>query len=348
MSSRFRILLLGLIVAACLASVSTTVGAADALDDADRAALSDAADLLTDLDHASRAEAGPQADSATSGESAAELLARGPALLRGLDEREIYIPPLARLALSGESMLTLEAVDASTTLPVIFATAADQLDDLANGSESPDVSGRRTGQGLSIPFGAVLVALAVAVALAGAVAWFQRRASRMEKLSLVDPLTGLANRRRLDQDLARFDQERAEARRPVSVAMIDVDDFKRFNDTYGHGAGDRALRSVSMTIAACIRSSDSVYRYGGEEFLVLLRGAPKQDAVDVCERVRLAIAGLTSQVTVSIGVATGLDEPLPTLTVAADEALYKAKADGRNCVVATSVVNRDGARVSAI
>ena len=192
------------------------------------------------------------------------------------------------------------------------------------------------------------------------IVWYRRRADRAEKLSLVDPLTGLANRRRLDQDLARLDAAREAARQPISVAMVDVDDFKRYNDTFGHSAGDAALQQVGSAIASAIaggttstgaasgRLSGSVYRYGGEEFLLLLRNAPKSEAVNACEAVRSAVSSLPNRITVSIGVATGTDEPLPTLTMAADEALYRAKADGRDQVVATGVTNRTGARVSSM
>jgi diguanylate cyclase (GGDEF)-like protein len=165
---------------------------------------------------------------------------------------------------------------------------------------------------------------------------------------MVDPLTGLANRRRLDQDLVRIDAERAAARAAVSVAMVDVDHFKRFNDTYGHREGDVMLQSIGSAITGAVRPGDTVYRYGGEEFLVLMRNAPQVAAVEVCEGVRHAVSRLERSVTVSIGVATGIEESLSTLTVAADEALYRAKEEGRDRVVPTTVANRAAARVSAI
>ncbi len=184
--------------------------------------------------------------------------------------------------------------------------------------------------------------------LAAAVGWYRRYTSRLEKLVLVDPLTGLANRRRLDQDLAHLEAVRRAAREAVSVAMVDVDFFKRFNDAFGHQEGDRALRAVGSTIAAAVRPGDVVYRYGGEEFLVLMTNAPQADALEVCERIRISVAGLNLSLTVSVGVATGIREPLPTLTVAADEALFRAKEEGRNRVVATTIANLAGARVSPL
>ncbi|MEZ5225279.1 MAG: GGDEF domain-containing protein [Acidimicrobiales bacterium] len=211
------------------------------------------------------------------------LVSQGPGVLRRLYQHQIDVPPLARLALSGDAMIDLDAANADQSLPIVFATAADQLETIAADGNG-DAGGSSIGQGVSIPLIA-LVGVVVALLLPiVAMSWFRRRAERMEALSFVDPLTGLANRRRLDQDLARLDAERTAARQPVSVAMVDVDEFKRFNDTFGHSEGDVALRNVSTTIAAAVRSSDSVYRYGGEEFLVLLRNAPQHAAVDVCDR----------------------------------------------------------------
>lgn len=293
-----------------------------------------------------------------SGETMQPLLAQAPLALARLDAHTLDVPPLVRLMLSGQPPLEPGGDDGTTALPVLFSAAADELratsDESGGASVTPDA---RSGLDVpSIPWVAGLLIVAVICPLAAAMAWYRRRADRAEQLSLVDPLTGLANRRRLDQDLARLEAVREAARRPISLAMIDVDDFKRYNDTFGHREGDAALRQVGAAIASVIstastgapRSNDSVYRYGGEEFLLLLSDAPKPDAVATCEAVRLAVAGLPSQITVSIGVATGIDEPLSTLTVAADEALYRAKANGRDQVVATEVANRSGARVSSI
>ncbi len=151
-----------------------------------------------------------------------------------------------------------------------------------------------------------------------------------------DGLTEVRNRRRLDRDLAALDDRVA-----VGVAMIDVDHFKQFNDTNGHGAGDEALRVVAATISTTIREDDVVYRYGGEEFCVLLRGIDCEAALGVMERVRSAveassIAGRATQptgrVTVSIGLTVRQGPPAAGLA-AADKALYEAKRAGRNRVV---------------
>lgn len=153
----------------------------------------------------------------------------------------------------------------------------------------------------------------------------------------VDALTGLKNRRRLDADL---DALGADA--PVGFAMVDVDHFKNFNDTNGHSAGDLALKTVADCLAANVRADDIVYRYGGEEFSVLLPGATHDEALGVMERVRAAvehapIAGGEHQpggrVTISVGVVIARGHLGSALATQADAALYEAKDTGRNRVV---------------
>jgi diguanylate cyclase (GGDEF)-like protein len=165
-----------------------------------------------------------------------------------------------------------------------------------------------------------------------------------ERQAMHDPLTGLANRRWLDQNLPRI-VERASYDRhgtnALSLFMVDIDHFKRFNDTHGHVAGDQALRQVARTLDHSIRPYDIAARYGGEEFCVLLPDTGLEAAVSVAERVRAAVqergvsmgGGDSAALTVSIGVASMSNvQNINTLVEAADEALYRAKADGRNCV----------------
>lgn len=154
-------------------------------------------------------------------------------------------------------------------------------------------------------------------------------------LAELDALTGLANRRSLDRDL--------EALQPAHVAsyiMIDVDHFKQFNDTNGHAAGDLALQEVAAAIERHVRGEDRVYRYGGEEFCVLLPGATASEAAHVAERVRSAVESSTvpgeehqpgGRITISVGVAdtTG---GVSDIIDRADGALYEAKERGRNQV----------------
>ena len=163
-----------------------------------------------------------------------------------------------------------------------------------------------------------------------------------ESLSLTDALTHLPNRRQLENDLSTETERARRYERSSALIMLDVDGFKAFNDKYGHQAGDQVLAQFGELLAASIRASDSAYRYGGEEFAVLVREASLEAAVDLAERLREAVAERFSDlppdapVTASFGVV-GVQqvEPEPAVLIrAADEALYTAKERGRNRVVA--------------
>ena len=163
---------------------------------------------------------------------------------------------------------------------------------------------------------------------------------RIEELAELDELTGALNRRSimdvLDEELARSRQ----GGKPCSIVLIDLDWFKRINDTHGHPTGDDVLRTFAITMFANIRGSDRFGRYGGEEFLLVLPGAPADAAVRLAERLRQIIAGLDwsafstgLQVTFSAGVAAPRgDETADSLLARADHALYASKAHGRNRV----------------
>jgi diguanylate cyclase (GGDEF)-like protein len=169
------------------------------------------------------------------------------------------------------------------------------------------------------------------------------RAVEIERLATVDPLTELSNRRHF---FARAEQELTRARcslAPAAVILLDVDHFKRVNDTYGHQAGDVVLRGVAATCRASLRGTDLIGRYGGEEIAILLPGTNPSDAERVAERVRASIAGMQMVVgehrigvTVSMGVALAAqahEYAVDALLARADEALYHAKQSGRNQVV---------------
>ncbi len=158
----------------------------------------------------------------------------------------------------------------------------------------------------------------------------------------IDPLTGLPNRRALDE---RLQQEWARHVRHgghLSVIMADIDHFKNVNDRFGHPSGDEVLRQVARLLAAGCRESDMAARYGGEEFVVVAPETTAQAAVDFAERLRtsicsqpLEVRGKAVDVTVSFGVTghDGLKSPEEMIQTA-DEALYRAKSAGRNCVKA--------------
>lgn len=171
-----------------------------------------------------------------------------------------------------------------------------------------------------------------------------------EAESLVDPLTRLGNRRGLDQALGAVAGPGADGDGdgdPVSVLMVDVDHFKHFNDTNGHEAGDVALRAVGDAIRDALREGDSAYRFGGEEFCVILPGADEIQAAGVGERIRAAVSAVDipgaaeqpgGRLTVSVGVAQGpgAGTGAEGLLGVADRALYSAKSSGRDRVVVAS------------
>lgn len=160
----------------------------------------------------------------------------------------------------------------------------------------------------------------------------------------VEPLTGLQNRRRLDLDLASISTDDE-----VAYVMVDIDHFRIFNDANGHVAGDEALRQISALLQAAVRPNDLVYRYGGEEFCVLLPATTAEEALVVAERARAAvetadIPGMENQptgvVTISIGVSDSAFGMPIDLIERADAALCASKRNGRNRVTLSSDESR--------
>jgi diguanylate cyclase len=165
-----------------------------------------------------------------------------------------------------------------------------------------------------------------------------------EEHSNTDALTGLANRRSLEAFLRSEQITAMEAGTPLSILMIDIDHFKKFNDGYGHQVGDQVLRLVGKVLQESVRECDLAARYGGEELMAILPGAPLDACVEAAERIRRRIceARLTrrttgeeiSSVTVSIGVAQfRMGETADGMIERCDKALYQAKRLGRNCTV---------------
>ena len=172
----------------------------------------------------------------------------------------------------------------------------------------------------------------------------QRANTELQRLTQIDPLTEVANRRHLTE---RLEEEYLRARRyerPMSLGMLDIDYFKKLNDNYGHPAGDHALIEVAKVIKTTLRRHDFVARYGGEEFVMVLPETPADRALLAFERVRSAIElaeivydGKRLPVTVSLGVASCPHQLLmkgQDMITLADTALYDAKRSGRNRVVA--------------
>jgi diguanylate cyclase (GGDEF)-like protein len=164
----------------------------------------------------------------------------------------------------------------------------------------------------------------------------------LHNLSIRDPLTGLFNRRYMEESLDRELLKAKRYNRSLGVIMIDIDHFKRFNDTYGHEAGDQVLRELGVFLQNHIRLTDIPCRFGGEEFTLILPEADilftqqraEQIRVDVAA-IRVSIQGQTlAEITISQGVAVfpGNGQTGAELLRAADEALYRAKQQGRNQV----------------
>jgi diguanylate cyclase (GGDEF)-like protein len=201
---------------------------------------------------------------------------------------------------------------------------------------------------------AIFIALAIAVSLLLArvfeatnrSAYLLEHALKHE--ARTDALTGLANRRALDETGMQHVARAARSRQPLSVILCDIDHFKQINDRLGHDAGDKVIRSVAMQLRKEARDSDSLGRWGGEEFLAILPDTTEAAARVLAERMRATLEASVSPVTghkgttASFGVAGALITPedaegrWPALLKAADDAMYRAKAAGRNRVVVAS------------
>ena len=176
------------------------------------------------------------------------------------------------------------------------------------------------------------------------------------ELATRDELTGLLNRRAM-QDLMELEHRRSlRSGRPLLLAQLDIDHFKRINDTHGHATGDRALQAFASTVRASVRDTDVLARWGGEEFVLMLSDTQLPDAHDLLERIRLAVESLDiahATGTLRMSVSAGLALHWPGATLAqtlerADQALYTAKALGRNRVVVAPTHSRLRAPTSRV
>ena len=181
--------------------------------------------------------------------------------------------------------------------------------------------------------------------------WDEKRAEDMSviidkfsTLAATDELTGLKNRRFIDEKMPSIVNASKMLGKPVSVAMLDVDYFKDVNDQWGHQTGDNVLKELALLLMTCVRrQSDFVARYGGEEFLLCFPGMPKEVCRETCERLRENVERMTMtcgdvqvRVTVSIGMVCSsefAEQDAVQLIASADKRLYKAKNSGRNRVI---------------
>lgn len=167
----------------------------------------------------------------------------------------------------------------------------------------------------------------------------------IESDSLTDKLTGLQNRRSFDRKIKEMIEECASKKEPVSVMMIDIDNFKDYNDKKGHQKGDEALAQIGREIAA-LAGKESAFRYGGEEFAVIARNKEAKPAFESAEKIRKGIeqsCGLTA----SIGIITCMNSSCPgsVMVKEADSALYRAKKSGKNIVSASVIIDKSLAPV---
>lgn len=219
-------------------------------------------------------------------------------------------------------------------IPIIFITSMQQQEDEVVGLELGAVDY------IMKPFNPAIVRLRVRNQIA-----LKRQRDQLARLSNLDGLTGIPNRRALDATLEREWRRCHRSNKPLSLIMADIDHFKSYNDTYGHLQGDDCLKLVGTTLQqTLVRPGDLLARYGGEEFIALLPETDATGAALVAHKMMQAIRALdlphtgsttSDQVTISIGVATTLPERITSSAVlleAADTALYLAKQGGRNQV----------------
>ncbi len=230
----------------------------------------------------------------------------------------------------------LKADPSLRNIPIIFITAMNQQEDEAIGLELGAVDY------ITKPFNPTIVRLRIRNQIE-----LKRQRDLLARLSHLDGLTGIPNRRALDDIMEREWRRGTRSLKPLSLLMLDIDHFKAYNDRCGHLAGDDCLRTVAQTLKSPLgRAADIVGRYGGEEFLAILPETDAAGAWVVAEEIRAAVSNLAlahpaspqgNTVTVSIGIATAVahrEQYHTCLLEAADRALYQAKQEGRNRVVA--------------
>jgi diguanylate cyclase (GGDEF)-like protein len=261
-------------------------------------------------------------------QSQAEALVDAPAQMRGLAGRAAksgritFEGPAGQVRFSDSSVMPVRAIAVPL---VVGARVVGVLEARHSEAQSP------TKEALEV---LEMLATHAATAIESA-----RLHEVIEERSHMDALTRLLNRRRLDEDLEAECKRCARYGRPLAFVMLDVDHFKAFNDSHGHPQADTALQEVAEVIAGCVRATDTAYRYGGEEFCILLRETSAQDAMHFAERVRVRIEQRFANdgklgITASFGVAEFISgTPTPrALVEAADTAMYESKHAGRNRV----------------
>jgi two-component system, cell cycle response regulator len=241
---------------------------------------------------------------------------------------DVVLCDLAMPRLDGYGVLeAMKADPAVADTPVVFLTSHTRSDQAAEGLR------RGAYDYLRKPFDGVEL-----IARMQAAVRTKRLQDELQRLLSTDPLTGLANRSRAEQALTAAIAGGASG---VSVAILDVDHFKRVNDEHGHARGDAVLKDAAYLLRKSLRSFELIYRLGGEEFLIVLPGVPISEGRSIAERVRTGIeearpGGLPVTVSLGVAAAVGADVAFEPLFRAADEALYEAKRSGKNRTVSAA------------
>lgn len=225
-------------------------------------------------------------------------------------------------------------------IPVVFLTSRSGMDDV--------VAALRAGAHdyLKKPFEPpeLLARVGSALHVKKLQDQLQERNAELDRISRTDMLTGLFNRRHLDEELTRRSRDSQRHGDPLCILLLDIDHFKSINDTFGHPAGDQVLRTFAEGVADSVRAGDIAGRWGGEEFLVILPRTELAGGLEVAERIRTVTAtkpvlvdGHTVNITVSGGCALGLDAYPSAIVQLADQCLYRAKQAGRNRIVSDAI-----------
>lgn len=268
---------------------------------------------------------------ATSGADALRLASSSP--LPDLILLDIVMPEMDGYDVCRQLKGKIETSD----IPIIFITARNEVEDETRGLELGAVDY------ITKPFSMAIVKARVRTHLE-----LKRHRDMLARLSQIDGLTGIANRRRFDEMLDIEWRRASRETAGLSLIMIDIDHFKQFNDRYGHLAGDDCIKRVASTLScSATRAADFVARYGGEEFACILPGMTAEAVTSFAEKIRASVeelaiphdsSAIADHVTVSLGTATVSPaevtdgRPPATLVESADQALYQAKAAGRNRV----------------
>jgi diguanylate cyclase (GGDEF)-like protein len=253
------------------------------------------------------------------------------------DPPDVVLLDIEMPGLDGYQVLAeLKADPEARDIPVVFLTSRGEMDDV--------VAGLRGGAHdyLRKPFESpeLLARVAAATHVKHLQDQLRQRNADLDRLSRTDVLTGMYNRRHLEQELARLHNDSIRHRSPLCVLLLDLDRFKRVNDTYGHKAGDDVLQEFARRVTAELRAGDIGGRWGGEEFLVIMPRTELAEARALAERIRSVVAaepvastGVSIDMTVSGGCALGPGDSPAGLVQAADNGLYRAKEEGRNRLV---------------